>query len=411
MSGDRPPEACDVVVVGAGILGVAVARELASRHPASTVAVIEKESGVGRHQTGHSSGVVHAGIYYAPGSLKARLCTAGSRELYEYCERRGIAHERCGKVIVATTAAELPALAELERRGHANGVPGLRRLGPRELEQIEPHARGIAALHSPHTGIADFPAVAAALATDLRGAGGSVATGCEVSAIEEGPRELVVHHSGGATRARAAVVCAGVWADRLAVAAGAPADPRIVPFRGAYLRLRPDRRHLVRSLIYPVPDPELPFLGVHLTRHHSGDVLIGPTALLAPARDAYSLRTVRPRDLGDALAWPGTWRMARRFWRTGLTELGFATSRARLVRAAARFVPELERADVIDGPAGVRAQALARDGRLLDDFVFSRTGRTLHVRNAPSPGATSALAIARMVADEAEGALRLGPHV
>jgi 2-hydroxyglutarate dehydrogenase len=388
------------VVVGAGILGLAVARELTTRDAGLKVAVIEKELEVGFHQTGHSSGVVHAGIYYAPGSLKARLCTAGARELYEYCERNGIAHERCGKVIVATTADELPALGELERRGRANGVPGLRRLDAGELEEIEPHARGVAALHSPHTGIADFRAVAEALASDLREAGGTVATACEVRTLTERTRGVVVHHAHGVTHASLAVVCAGAWADRLAVAAGAPSDPRIVPFRGAYLRLKPHRRHLVNGLIYPVPDPELPFLGVHLTRHHTGEVLIGPTALLAPARDAYSLRTARRRDIGEALRWPGTWRMARRFWRTGVAELGYAASRARIVRAAARFVPELEPGDVMDGPSGVRAQALARDGRLLDDFVFSRTGRTLHVRNAPSPAATSSLAIAREVADE-----------
>jgi 2-hydroxyglutarate dehydrogenase len=402
MSGDPPPSRCDVAIVGAGILGLATARELVTRHPRLRVAVLEKESEVGYHQTGHSSGVVHAGIYYAPGSLKARLCTTGARELYEYCERHAIAHERCGKVIVATTPAELPALAELERRGHANGVPGLRRLDARELEEVEPHARGVAALHSPNTGIADFPAVARAFAQDVRAADGTVTTGTAVTDIAGGEREVVLSHSAGTISARSALVCAGAWADRLAVAAGAPADPRIVPFRGAYLRLRPERRELVHGLIYPVPDPELPFLGVHLTRHVGGEVLVGPTALLAPARDAYSLRTVRPRDVREALAWPGTWRMARRFWRTGLAELGYAASRRKLVRAAARFVPELRPSDVIDGPAGVRAQALARDGRLIDDFVFSKTGRILHVRNAPSPAATSALAIARAVADEVE---------
>jgi 2-hydroxyglutarate dehydrogenase len=298
---------------------------------------------------------------------------------------------------VATQKDELARLDELERRGHANGVPGLARLDQAGLERIEPHARGIAALHSPNTGIADFPAVARALAYDARAAGAHVATGCEVTRIDG----TTVHHARGATAANAVIVCAGAWADRLATAAGAPKDPRIVPFRGAYLTLKPGSRHLVKGLIYPVPDPELPFLGVHLTRHVDGRTLIGPTALLAPARDAYSLRTVRRRDLAEALAWPGTWRMARRFWRTGLTELGYAASTGRLVRAAARFVPALTRGDVLPGPAGVRAQALARDGRLLDDFVFSRTGRTLHVRNAPSPAATSALAIARMIADEA----------
>ncbi len=407
MTGDSPPEFCDVVVVGAGILGLATARELLIRHPRLSVAVVEREQDVGTHQTGHNSGVVHAGIYYAPGSLKARLCTVGARDLLDYCEQRGIAHERCGKVIVATRAEEIPALDELERRGRANGVPGLERLDAGGLEAIEPHARGIAALHSPNTGIVDFRAVARAFAADLSEAGGIVTTGCSVQSVNETETGITVAHAFGQTRARAAVVCAGAWADRLAVAAGAPADPRIVPFRGAYLRFKRDRRELVRGLIYPVPDPELPFLGVHLTRHVSGDVLIGPTALLAPARDAYKLITVRRRDLGSSLRWPGTWRMARRFWRTGLSEMRYAASPRALVQAAARFVPELRLDDVTDGPAGVRAQALGRDGTFVDDFVFSRTGRALHVRNAPSPAATSSLAIARMVADEAEATFRL----
>ncbi|MEA2471284.1 MAG: (S)-2-hydroxyglutarate dehydrogenase [Thermoleophilaceae bacterium] len=397
MLADAPPTRCDVAVIGAGILGLATAREVLLRNPKSAVAVLEKESDVAQHQTGHSSGVVHAGIYYAPGSLKARLCTEGARELYEYCEAREIPHERCGKVIVATTPRELAALDELERRGRANGVPGLERLDQRGLERIEPHARGITALHSPNTGIVDFPAVARALAQDAREKGAQVSTGCEVTGIDG----ATITHTHGTTEAKTVIACAGGWADRLATRSGAPPDPRIVPFRGAYLKLKPGRRHLVRNLIYPVPDPELPFLGVHLTRHVNGDVLIGPTALLSPARDAYSLRTVRARDIADALAWPGTWRMARRFWRTGLSELGYAASKHRLVRAAQRFVPELAIEDVLPGPTGVRAQALDRDGRLLDDFAFSHTGRTLHVRNAPSPAATSAFAIARIVVDRA----------
>jgi 2-hydroxyglutarate dehydrogenase len=409
MSGHLPPEEVDIAVVGAGILGLATARELLTRHPRASVAVIERENAVGHHQTGHNSGVVHAGIYYAPGSLKARLCTTGARELYDYCERHGVAHERCGKVIVATSKDELPALDELERRGRANGVPDLHRLDARGLERVEPHARGVAALHSPHTGIADFAAVARSLARDVEEhEGARVTTGCAVERIAEHDGHVTLSHARGETRARAAVVCAGAWADRLATAAGAPQDPRIVPFRGAYLCLKPARRELVSGLIYPVPDPQLPFLGVHLTRHVSGDVLIGPTALLAPARDAYALRTVRRRDLVEALGWPGTWRMARRFWRTGITELRYAASRRALVREAARFVPELGPDDVTAGPVGVRAQALARDGRLVDDFVFSRTGRTLHVRNAPSPAATASLAIARSIADQADTAFGLG---
>jgi 2-hydroxyglutarate dehydrogenase len=402
MNPDAPPEQCDVAVVGAGILGLAAAREIALRHPRKRIAVIEREPEVGQHQTGHNSGVIHAGIYYPPGSLKARLCTAGAREMYDYCERKGIAHERCGKLIVALDESQLPGLDELERRGRENGVPGLKRLDTRGIGQLEPHAAGVAALHSPHTGIADFPGVAKALADDLREAGGSVTTSCAVHKVTDSG---TITHARGETHAATVLVCAGAWSDRLATAAGAPADPRIVPFRGAYLRLKPERRALVNGLIYPVPNPELPFLGVHLTKHVDGDVLIGPTALLSPARDAYSLRTIRRRDVGSTLRWPGTYRMARRFWRTGLSEMRYAASRRAFVREAARYVPDLRVADVTSGPAGVRAQALSRDGKLVDDFVFSRTGRALHVRNAPSPAATSALAIARMIADEAESSV------
>jgi 2-hydroxyglutarate dehydrogenase len=270
-----------------------------------------------------------------------------------------------------------------------------------ELARIEPHARALAGLYSPDTGIVDFAAVARSYAHDVAEAGGTIATGWGVSSVRRGTRTLRLLCDGEAIEARHAIFCAGAWADRLAVADGAGADPRIVPFRGAYLRLRPERRDLVRALIYPVPDPSLPFLGTHLSRRIDGEVLIGPTALLAGARDAYSLATVRRADMLDTLAWPGTWRMLRRFWRTGATELHQAASRAALVRAAARYVPALRREDVQAGPAGVRAQALTRDGRLLDDFMFSLSERALHVRNAPSPGATAALAIARHVADQA----------
>ncbi len=403
------PERCDIAVVGGGIVGLAVARELLARDPGATVCVLERDASVGTHQTGHNSGVIHAGVYYQPGSLKARLCVEGAREMYEYCAARGIASERCGKVIVATERSELGRLDELERRGRANGVPGLRRIDAAGIEELEPHARGIAGLHSPGTGIADFAAVARAYAEDVRAAGGTVATSCEVTAVAPGGRALRLGHTRGSTEAAHAVFCAGAWADRLAVKAGADPDPRIVPFRGAYLRLVPERRPLVRSLIYPVPDPALPFLGVHLTKHVRGDVLIGPTALIAGARDAYRLATVRRGDLLDTLAWPGTWRMLARWWRTGLTELGHAALRSAFVRAAARYVPELSVADVEPSFAGVRAQALARDGRLVDDFVFSATDRALHVRNAPSPAATSSLAIARHVADEAARAFGIGP--
>ena len=389
-----------MVVAGGGIVGLATARELSIRHDGLRIAVLERESELGTHQTGRSSGVIHAGIYYVPGSLKARLCVEGARELYAYCAERGIPTERGGKLIVATRPEELPRLEELERRGRENEVPGLRRLGAGEIAEVEPHARGIQALHSPATGTVDFRAVAHAYAEDVVAKGGSVTTRCEVRAIREHSGGVTVEHAQGVTRAKALVSCAGAWSDRLAVAAGAPPDPRIVPFRGGYLRLRADRAHLVRSNIYPVPDPDLPFLGAHLTRGHNGDVLLGPTALMVGARDAYKAGRILPNDLWQTVSWPGTWRMARANWRAGVTELRHALRPSALVREAQRFVPELTVDDFEPGPSGIRAQALARDGSLVDDFVLSRTGRCVHVRNAPSPAATSSLAIARLIADD-----------
>jgi 2-hydroxyglutarate dehydrogenase len=398
-----PPPSCDACVVGGGIVGIATARELKRRHPDSDVVVLEREARLAAHQSGHSSGVIHAGIYYAPGSLKARLCVAGAELLYAYCSERRIDARRTGKVIVATREAELPRLAELERRGLANGVPGLRRIDLDELREIEPHARGIAALHSPATGVVDFRAVTGALAADFESAGGRIVTGCAVDALAPGARSVAISHSLGRTEAGAVVVCAGSWADRLAVAAGADPNPRIVPFRGSYLRLRPARAELVRASNYPVPDPDLPFLGMHLTRDPHGNVLLGPTALLAGARDAYRLRRVVSRDLAESLLWTGTRRMMRRYWRTGVAELRHAVSIGSFVAECRRYVPELRREDVERSPhAGVRAQAIARDGSLVDDFAISVTGRAVHVRNAPSPAATSALALAAVIADRVE---------
>jgi 2-hydroxyglutarate dehydrogenase len=394
----------DIVVVGAGIVGLAVARELLARRPDRAVSVLEREPVAGFHQTGHNSGVLHAGIYYAPGSLKARLCTQGAPELLEYCRERGLPARQDGKLIVALDEAERPRLDELERRGRANGVPGLRRLRAEEITEIEPHVAGVDALHSPATAVVDFRAVAEAFADDVRAAGGEVVTGCAVHGAEPESGAIRIHHAAGESRARYAVFCAGGWSDRLAVAAGGDPDPRIVPFRGAWLRLRPERRDLVRALVYPVPDPALPFLGVHFTRGTDDEVLIGPTALLAGARDAYGLRRLSAADLRETLGWAGTYRMARRWWRTGLRELRHAVSRRALVADGARYIPELTTADVLPGPAGVRAQALGRDGTLIDDFVVSETERALHVRNAPSPAATSALALARLIADRVEAA-------
>lgn len=396
------PESCDIAVIGAGIVGLAVAREMSERQPGASVCVLERERQLAAHQTGHNSGVIHAGIYYAPGSLKARLSVEGAAELYRYCERHAIEHARCGKLIVAREAREVPLLDELERRARANGVPGIRRVDAQGLRAIEPQARGIAALHSPASGIVDYAAVAGVLARELREGGASLALGCEVRATKPAKGALLIEHSQGTTRARQAIFCTGAWADRTARAADSEREPRILPFRGAYLRVLGEQADLVRALIYPVPDPELPFLGVHLTRTLRGELLIGPSALPALIRDPRAGVRAGLRDLGEALSWPGTWRMLARSWRTGAHELAHALLRERLVREAAGYVPALAGARVEPAFAGVRAQAVARDGRLIDDFVFTRAERAVHVRSAPSPGATAALAIARHVADEAE---------
>ncbi len=399
-----PPARADVVVVGGGIVGLAVARELLRRHPDRSLCLLEREDALAAHQSGHNSGVVHAGIYYKPGSLKARLSTAGSNALFDYCQERGIPAKRNGKLIVALGPEELPRLDELERRGRANGVPGLRRLGPTEIPEIEPHARGLAALHSPATGVVDFARVAYAFADDVRAAGGAVVTGCEVHGATELARGVRVRHAHGETQAEYVVFCAGGWSDRLAVASGAEEEPRIVPFRGAWLKLRPERRDLVRAHIYPVPDPDLPFLGVHFSRGIDDEVLIGPTALLVGARDAYDLRRLVGTDLRSTLTWPGTYRMARKWWRTGLREIHHAMSKRVLVGDGQAYVPELTIDDVERGPAGIRAQAVARDGALVDDFVVSQTGRALHVRNAPSPAATASLPLGQLIADRVDAA-------
>ena len=378
----------DVVVVGGGIVGLAVARELLAREPERTLTVLEREPGLATQQTGRSSGVIHAGVYYEPGSLKARLCVEGARHLYEFCEARGIEARRAGKLIVASEESELGALDRLEHRATENGVPGLRRLEAGEIAEVEPHARGVAALHSPNTGVVDFRAVAAALAAEVREAGGRIETGRSVTGLEADGSGVSVSGPGREPRrARFVVACAGSGSDRLAVAAGAPADPRIVPFRGGYLRLRAERAELVRANVYPVPDPDLPFLGAHLTRTHDGEVLLGPSALLV-----------------GGLGWPGTWRVMRRHWRSGAAEIRRAASRRSFVAEARRLVPELEAADFERGPSGVRAQAVNRDGTLVDDFVVHETERALHVRNAPSPAATSSLALAKLIADRVEAA-------
>jgi L-2-hydroxyglutarate oxidase len=396
---------CDFAVVGAGILGLAVARALQRRDPFATVVVLEREREIGSHQTSHNSGVIHAGLYYRPGSLKATLCRRGADAIYTYCDERGIATKRTGKLVIARTGKELHALDELERRARANGVPGLARLGQDEIAEFEPNARGVAALHSPSTGVVDFGRVARALADDVREHDGAVMTGCGVDSAQPSDGSLIVKHDRGELRTGFAVFCAGAWSDRLALRCGARLEYRILPFRGAYLQLRTERSELVRGLIYPVPDPRLPFLGVHISRHIDGRVTIGPTALPVFSRTAYRLRNVRLPDVVDSLRWPGTWRMARRWWRTGLTEIADALSRRALVTKARAYVPALELNDFTQqSEAGIRAQAVARDGTLLDDFVFARTPRALHVCNAPSPAATASLALAEHIVDVVQSA-------
>lgn len=397
------PEKVDLVVIGAGILGLAVARELLARYPDRSLCVLEREDDVGFHQTGHNSGVIHGGIYYKPGSLKARMSVSGARAMYDYCEERGLPARRNGKVITALNQSEIPKLDELERRGRANGVPGLQRLTGAELREYEPHAAGVAGLYSPATGITNFRTVARAMAEDVRAAGGLVVTSCPVHVAVPSGGALRVRHAAGETRATFGVFAAGGWSDQLAVRAGADPDPRIVPFRGSWMRLRPEARDLVRGHLYPVPNPDLPFLGVHFSRGIDDEVLMGPTALMVGARDAYRLTRFVRRDMRSTLTWPGTYRMARKWWKTGAQEMWHAVSQAALIKAGREYIPELTAEHVMPGPAGIRAQAVGRDGALIDDFVVSDTEHALHVRNAPSPAATASLALAELIADRIDG--------
>jgi len=373
------------------------------------LAVLDKEPSVGQHQTGHNSGVLHSGIYYAPGSLKARLCVQGQRELYAYCEQKGIPTDRCGKVIVAVDQSELPRLENLLQRGQANGVEGLEMIGPERLRELEPHCVGIKALYSPNTGIVDFSRVNRAYAGDIQAAGGDVLPGFGVHAMSEGPRGVVLQTAAGEVEAQHVVACAGLHSDRVARLTGAPHDPRIVPFRGDYWVLRPDRRDLARNLIYPVPDPSFPFLGVHFTRRlDDGSVWLGPNAVLAFSREGYRRLDLRPRDLAEAVAYRGFQKLAVKFWQTGMQEMVRDFSKEAFLKSLQVYVPELTMADLLPGPSGVRAQALGPDGALVDDFVFNTQGnRVVHVRNAPSPGATSSLAIGRQIADTAAEAFSL----
>jgi L-2-hydroxyglutarate oxidase LhgO len=387
-------------VIGAGILGLAVARRLTELRPDANVTVLEKEDRVALHQTGRNSGVVHAGIYYAPESLKATLCRRGGEWLRAYCEGRAIPLEECGKLVVACDAEEMERLNELERRARANGVPGLRRVERDELREIEPNAGGIAGLHSPTTAITDYPAIARAFADDVRAAGGTLLFSAEVKKIE--PTQMArVHTSVDSFEFDRLVLCAGLQSDRVARLAGDEPEPRIVPFRGEYHRLRPERELLIRGLLYPVPDPTYPFLGVHFTRRVGGAVDVGPNAVLAFAREGYRRRDIRLRDLAQTLASPGFRALTRKHWRMGMHELRGSFSKHAFAAEARRYVPALNDDDLVPAPAGVRAQAIDSDGSLVDDFRIHRLGPVTAVRNAPSPGATSSMAIADYVAGKA----------
>ncbi len=391
----------DVAVIGAGLVGLGTAYQLLRERPGLSLAVVEKEAKVAAHQSSHNTGVIHAGIYYPPGSFKARLCREGKAELERFADEHGIPWRRCGKVIVAVSEQELPRLRALLERALANGVEGIEEIGPERLREIEPHVAGIRALHSPATGIIEFRRVAGALAVEIRSRGAEVLTGRRVLGISEKGPELVLRTSQGDLLARRVIACAGLHSDRIAAMTGHDRDHRIVPFRGDYYFFGPEARRLVRALVNPVPDPGLPFLGVHFTRRLDGEVLAGPNAVLAFAREGYRISDVSLRDLAGTLSFPGFYRLLRGYLRTGVRELWRDVVKSAFTREVQRYLPEVRSEDLRPGPSGVRAMCLDRRGRLLDDFVFAEGARVLHVRNAPSPGATACLAIGRHLARRA----------
>ncbi|HZU81758.1 MAG TPA: L-2-hydroxyglutarate oxidase [Polyangiaceae bacterium] len=391
----------DVVVIGGGVVGLASSLALLAARPGASLAVLEKEPMLAAHQTGHNSGVIHAGLYYKPGSLKATTCARGRVLLERFCEEHGVPFERCGKVVVATRDEEVPRLEELERRGRANGLTGIRRISIEELREREPHASGVAALVVPETGIVDYARVVQAYADDVKRRGGAIHTGARARAIVRRGDRVVVESEAGAVEARVLVACAGLESDRVARLAGLQTDVAIVPFRGEYWMLAPERSHLVRHLIYPVPDPLFPFLGVHFTRRIGGGIEAGPNAVLALKREGYSRTSFDLRDAWDVARFPGFWRMARRHWQNGLREQVRSLSRRAFARACAALVPEVRPDDLSVGGAGVRAQAMARDGALVDDFAFAEGERMVHTLNAPSPAATASLAIGETIAARA----------
>jgi L-2-hydroxyglutarate oxidase len=400
-----------VAVLGGGIVGLAVARELGRRYPGLSVTVVEKESRLAVHQSGHNSGVVHAGVYYRPGSLKARLCRRGGGLLREFCQEHDLPYRELGKLIVATSDAELSGLADIEERSHQNGVPDIVRLGQREITEVEPFALGVAALHSPRTAAVDYVGVCQALARDVECAGGEIRLDQEVTGIADSSDGVSVVSGGRPRRFDRLVVCAGLHGDRIARSLDRSADLRIVPFRGEYYALRPEARHRVRGMIYPVPDPRYPFLGVHLTRGVDDEVHVGPNAVLALALEGYRRSDVDLGDLGRIASWPGTWRLAAQHWRYGIGELASSLSTRRYLAEVRKYLPTLELADLRPSGAGVRAQAVDRSGQLVDDFVLQDAGSVFLVRNAPSPAATSSLAIAEhVVSAMAETVPGMGDH-
>jgi L-2-hydroxyglutarate oxidase LhgO len=396
-----------VIIIGGGVVGLGVALEITRRFPHLRLLLLEKEDRVARHQSGHNSGVIHSGVYYKPGSMKAKLCVTGAAAMVEFCREHGIAHEVCGKVIVATHADELPRLEELRKRGEANGLAGLRLIGPEELREIEPHATGLQALVVPSTGITDYARVCEKYAELIAASGGTVLTSAAATGIRRAASEIVVETSKGAFSTTSLINCAGLFSDRISRMAGDDPGVMIVPFRGEYYDLIPDRASLVRALIYPVPDPRFPFLGVHFTRRISGRVDAGPNAVLALAREGYRHRDISVRDLASALAFPGFWRMARQHWRNGLDEWHRSLSKPAFVRALQRLLPEVGEKDLVPGGSGVRAQALKPDGALVDDFQFVPSGKVLHVLNVPSPAATASLSIGKAIVDTAAESLGL----
>ena len=395
------PSGYDVAVIGGGIVGMATAREFLTRAPGLSLIVLEAEDRPAAHQTGHNSGVIHSGLYYKPGSLKARYCVEGREAMYRFSSEHGIAHERCGKVVVATREEHLPALQELERRGRANGLQGLRVLGAEELREHEPHVAGRAGLLVTETGIVDYPQVTRTLADLVRAAGGTVRLKGRVVGCRRQSGELLLETTQGEVACRFLINCAGLQSDRVATLCGVRPGLRIVPFRGEYYELAPERRHLVRNLIYPVPDPRFPFLGVHFTRIVHSGVEAGPNAVLALKREGYRWSQFSPRDVLGMACYGGFWRMVSRYWKTGLGELHRSLSKSAFLKALQELIPELRVDDIRPAGAGVRAQALAPDGALIDDFRIVAAGRTIHVLNAPSPAATASLRIARHIVDQA----------